>query len=181
MRSAPADVVLTKLKNSHLVHRQNGTSQRNDQKIPHFILSAFKHHSMRKLYLLLLLLLISLSGFSQSRHISETTKKIVYTRDGGMCKCCGSSIDLEYDHITPYSCGGKSVASNIQLLCQKCNRSKSNSCYCKVHDRLVGTNCCDDQPVNKSPKTASQCSGTTKKGNRCKNKTTNATGRCHLH
>jgi 5-methylcytosine-specific restriction endonuclease McrA len=68
---------------------------------------------MKKLYLILLLLLISISGFSQSRYISATTKKIVFTRDGGACQCCGSSQSLEYDHITPFSCGGSSNPSNI--------------------------------------------------------------------
>lgn len=138
---------------------------------------------MKKIYLIISLLLFVVSGFSQSRYISETTKKIVYTRDGGVCRCCGSSQDLEYDHITPYSCGGSSDASNIQLLCQKCNRSKSNSCYCKVHNKKVGRNCCDDNvtTTKKNSATSIQCIGTTKKGTRCKNMTTNSNGRCHLH
>jgi hypothetical protein len=136
---------------------------------------------MKKLYLILLLLLISISGFSQSRYISVTTKKIVFTRDGGACQCCGSSQSLEYDHITPFSCGGSSNASNIQLLCMKCNRSKSNSCVCKIHYRTVGTNCCAGNTTKKAPATSQQCSGTTKKGARCKNKTTNTNRRCHLH
>jgi hypothetical protein len=144
---------------------------------------------MKKIYLILSLLLISIFCFSQSRYISETTKKIVYTRDAGKCQCCGSSQSLEYDHITPFSCGGSSDVSNIQLLCLKCNRSKSNSCYCKIHNKKVGTNCCKGKTtVTKSSNTnkktstsSSQCTGTTKKGARCKNKTTNSTGRCHLH
>jgi len=145
---------------------------------------------MRKLFLILSLILFSVCAFSQSRYISETTKKIVYARDGGKCQCCGSSESLEYDHITPYSCGGSSDASNIQLLCQKCNRSKSNGCYCKVHNKKVGVNCCEEQTIKtKSAEyrtkdastTARQCSGITKKGARCKNMTTSSGGRCHLH
>jgi hypothetical protein len=136
---------------------------------------------MKKIFLLLAILFISFSCFSQSRYISETTKKIVYARDGGICKCCGSSLNLEYDHITPFSCGGSSEVSNIQLLCQKCNRSKSNSCICKVHNRRVGTNCCEVTKTNNSSSVSTQCTGTTKKGIRCKNKTTNSHGRCHLH
>lgn len=136
---------------------------------------------MKKLYLILSILVLSINCFPQSRNISETTKKIVFTRNGGVCQCCGSSQNLEYDHITPYSCGGSSDASNIQLLCQTCNRSKSNSCYCKVHNKKVGTNCCDDKTVKKQNNTSRQCTGTTKKGLRCKNKTTNSNGRCHLH
>jgi hypothetical protein len=139
---------------------------------------------MKKLILLLTLILFSLPGFSQSRYISETTKKIVFTRDGGSCQCCGSSLLLEYDHITPFSCGGGSEVSNIQLLCQRCNRSKSNSCHCKIHQKKVGINCCQGE-TSKSKSSNStlstQCTGTTQKGLRCKNKTTNSNGRCHLH
>ncbi len=137
---------------------------------------------MKKIYLILSILLFTVHCFSQSRYISETTKKIVYSRDGGKCKCCGSSSSLEYDHIKPYSCGGKGDVSNIQLLCQKCNRSKSNSCYCKVHNRKVGVNCCEGSTTYKSTTTSSsQCTGITKKGARCKNRTTNSSGRCYLH
>jgi len=136
---------------------------------------------MRKIFLFLVLFFISISCFSQSRYVSETTKKIVFSRDGGICKCCGSSTNLEYDHITPFSCGGNSDVSNMQLLCQQCNRSKSNSCICKKHNRRVGTNCCDKKITNRPSVTSSQCVGTTKKRSRCKNKTTNSNGRCHLH
>lgn len=147
---------------------------------------------MKKIFLIVTILFFSINCFSQSRYISETTKKIVYARDTGKCQCCGSSVDLEYDHIIPYSCGGSSDASNIQLLCQKCNRSKSNSCYCKIHNKKVGNNCCEgNTTVTKSHEshsknkntltTSSQCTGTSKKGLRCKNRTTNSNGRCHLH
>lgn len=136
---------------------------------------------MKKILFLLALIFISVTSFSQSRYISETTKKIVFTRDGGVCQCCGSSSNLEYDHITPFSCGGTSNASNIQLLCMPCNRSKSNSCNCKIHNKRVGTNCCDKSGSKKSTTTSTQCTGTTQKGARCKNKTKNANGRCHLH
>lgn len=141
-----------------------------------------KNTAINKILCSLALVLMSLSGFAQSRYISETTKKIVYARDGGSCKCCGRTAPLEYDHITPFSCGGASDVSNIQLLCQQCNRSKSNSCTCKVHQKVVGTNCCDKKPSKKaSYTTSSQCSGTTKKGTRCKNKTSQSNGRCRLH
>ena len=142
---------------------------------------------MKQLTILLSLLLISVCSFSQSRTISQTTKRIVFARDGGSCRCCGSSASLEYDHIMPFSCGGSSDASNIQLLCMRCNRSKSNSCTCKIHHRTVGINCCDHgttrlQSSGSSGRSAStQCTAMTKKGNRCKNRTTNPNGRCYLH
>lgn len=136
---------------------------------------------MKKLYFILLFLLINLCCFSQSRYIPVGTKQVVYARDGGICQCCGSSQSLEYDHIMPFSCGGTSSVSNIQLLCLQCNRSKSNSCYCKVHNRRVGVNCCDGNPTNKYSITSNQCTGTTQKGARCKNRTKDSSGRCHLH
>jgi hypothetical protein len=136
---------------------------------------------MKKLYFIILFLLASFCGFAQSRNVSSSTKKIVYTRDGGKCRCCGSTQNLEYDHIIPFSCGGNSEASNIQLLCMPCNRSKSNSCVCKIHNKTVGSNCCDGKTTNKTKAAARQCVGTTKKGMRCKNRTTNPNGRCHVH
>ena len=136
---------------------------------------------MKKLFFILLFLLINLCCFSQSRYIPVGTKQVVYSRDGGICQCCGSSQSLEYDHIMPFSCGGTSSVSNIQLLCLQCNRSKSNSCYCKVHNRRVGVNCCDGNTTNKSSVTSTQCTGTTQKGARCKNRTKDSSGRCHLH
>ena len=137
---------------------------------------------MKKKKFILILLLLSVCCFSQSRYISNTTKKIVFARDNGVCQCCGSSFLLEYDHVTPYSCGGSSDASNIQLLCRTCNRSKSNSCYCKKHNNRVGTNCCDGS-VSKNNATSSsrQCMGTTKKGGRCKKKTKDSSGFCNFH
>jgi hypothetical protein len=136
---------------------------------------------MKKILLFIALFFSIISCFSQSRYISARTKKIVFSRDGGICKCCGSSSNLEFDHITPFSCGGSSDVKNIQLLCRQCNRSKSNSCTCKIHSRIVGINCCDKKTSQKSSIISSQCTGTTKKGTRCKNRTTNPNGRCHLH
>lgn len=144
---------------------------------------------MKKIILILTLLFISFFNFGQSRYISKTTKQIVFTRDGGICQCCGSSENLEYDHIKPFYCGGSSKVSNVQLLCRTCNRSKSNSCTCKKHDKIVGVDCCKGNIVKKSTyykkttrtTSARQCTGTTQKGKRCKNRTKNASGRCHYH
>ena len=135
---------------------------------------------MHKIYLLIILFFINNYCFSQSSSVSEKTKKIVFSRDGGKCQCCGTYSNIEYDHIIPSSCGGGSSVSNVQLLCMRCNRSKSNSCYCKIHDKKVGTNCCSGSSQTKQV-TSRQCIALTKKGTRCKNKTTNSNGRCHLH
>jgi Holliday junction DNA helicase RuvB len=59
--------------------------------------------------------------------IPSEVKREVWRRDGGRCARCGSQEKLEYDHIIPVSKGGSSTARNIQLLCEKHNREKSDS------------------------------------------------------
>lgn len=63
------------------------------------------------------------NGFG-SRHIPDVTKREAWNRDGGTCRKCGSSENIEYDHIHPVSKGGNSELENIQLLCRPCNRAK---------------------------------------------------------
>jgi hypothetical protein len=58
-------------------------------------------------------------------HIPEHVRIAVWRRDEGKCVRCGSRENLEYDHIVPISKGGSNTARNIELLCEKCNRSKS--------------------------------------------------------
>ena len=50
----------------------------------------------------------------------------VYRRDKGRCVKCGSTQNLQLDHIIPFSKGGATSVENLQLLCQKCNLEKSN-------------------------------------------------------
>ena len=63
---------------------------------------------------------------------SLTLREFILERDNYTCQFCGNSIRrepnllLEVDHITPVSKGGASIPGNLQTLCWKCNRSKSN-------------------------------------------------------
>ena len=59
--------------------------------------------------------------------IPDDVKISVCRRDKGRCAKCGSKQNLEFDHIIPLSKGGSNRAGNIQLLCEKCNRSKRDS------------------------------------------------------
>ncbi len=62
----------------------------------------------------------------ERRRIIPTSVKVaVWKRDGGKCVVCGSTDDLHFDHIIPWSKGGSSqTADNIQLLCCKHNLQK---------------------------------------------------------
>ncbi len=62
----------------------------------------------------------------RSRRISQNVKDKVWNRDGGKCVNCGSNENLEFDHIIPFSKGGANTYRNIQLLCEGCNREKSD-------------------------------------------------------
>jgi hypothetical protein len=61
------------------------------------------------------------------RRIIPTKVKIeVWSRDQGRCVECGSSDNLHFDHILPFSRGGTSIsADNVQLLCVRHNLQKS--------------------------------------------------------
>lgn len=59
-----------------------------------------------------------------TRYISKSVRREVWRRDRGRCVECGSRVNLEYDHIIPFSKGGSNTGRNIQLLCQDCNRKK---------------------------------------------------------
>lgn len=59
--------------------------------------------------------------------IPQEVRRAVYLRDGGRCVNCGSTFDLQYDHILPVALGGATTAENLQLLCSACNREKSDS------------------------------------------------------
>ncbi len=64
-----------------------------------------------------------------NRLIPTSVKVAVWQRDKGKCVKCGSTVNLHYDHIIPFSKGGSSTTSaNIQLLCARCNLQK--------HDRI---------------------------------------------
>ena len=70
----------------------------------------------------------------QEKYLSVRTfdnrmKRTAYEKQNGICKKCCKHFDLEQmeaDHITPWSQGGKTLAENCQMLCKDCNRKKSD-------------------------------------------------------
>lgn len=63
------------------------------------------------------------------RLFTDAMKLAAYEKQGGVCPICGGHHELnemEADHITPWSEGGKTTLDNCQMLCRECNRRKSN-------------------------------------------------------
>ena len=66
--------------------------------------------------------------------MTDSVRFDILKRDGYKCQICGlaanDGVRLEIDHIYPVSKGGKTENSNLQTLCERCNRGK--------RDKLVG-------------------------------------------
>ena len=54
------------------------------------------------------------------------TRARIFKRDGCVCKKCGTTTNLQLDHIIPVSKGGKDEDGNLQVLCASCNSSKND-------------------------------------------------------
>jgi hypothetical protein len=66
-----------------------------------------------------------MDDLDHNRIIPTEVKLEVWKRDKGRCVTCGSTDNLHFDHIIPYSKGGTSLkAENIQLLCARHNLEK---------------------------------------------------------
>jgi hypothetical protein len=59
---------------------------------------------------------------SDSRYVTNSSKREVYQKSNGVCENCGSLFMLQFDHREPFALGGKSEASNLRLLCFNCNQ-----------------------------------------------------------
>ena len=74
-------------------------------------------------------LLTSEEKYLNIRAFSEAMKQKAFEAQNRICKSCAKAFemsDMEADHITPWSRGGKTVTENCQMLCKHCNRRKSN-------------------------------------------------------
>ena len=70
----------------------------------------------------------------KERHLSiraftDNQKREAYERQKGICAACGEHFEIaemEADHTTPWSQGGKTVSANCRMLCKDDNRKKSD-------------------------------------------------------
>lgn len=78
---------------------------------------------------------INKSGHSRTQRSAMTNdlREAIKHRDNYTCCLCGNSVYnepnllLEVDHIIPIAKGGKTESNNLQTLCWRCNRAKSDS------------------------------------------------------
>ncbi len=65
---------------------------------------------------------------SQRKLMTPKLRQQIKERDNYTCQICGKymsdEVGLHIDHIVPVAKGGKTVPSNLQVLCSKCNSSK---------------------------------------------------------
>ena len=68
----------------------------------------------------------------RTRHIPIALRDKVFARDNARCtyvgkngKRCGSTHNLQIDHIKPFARGGQNTLSNLRLLCGKHNRHEA--------------------------------------------------------
>ncbi|MFH1755889.1 MAG: HNH endonuclease signature motif containing protein [Candidatus Latescibacterota bacterium] len=77
-------------------------------------------------------------GRHHSRHIPAAIRDRVFARDGRQCTFvgtngirCGSTWDLQIDHIKPFARGGSHAMQNLRLLCAKHNMHEAKRVYGK--------------------------------------------------
>lgn len=67
---------------------------------------------------------------TQRQKMTQELRERIKLRDNYTCQKCGKympdGVGLHIDHIVPVSRGGKTVESNLQVLCSVCNGRKSN-------------------------------------------------------
>jgi len=69
------------------------------------------------------------SKFLSLRAFTEAQRRSMFESQAGECNTCKKTFEysqMEADHITPWSEGGKTILENGQMLCKDCNRRKSN-------------------------------------------------------
>ena len=75
---------------------------------------------------------VSKTAAGQRALMTAKVRGFIKDRDNHTCRYCSVSVAqepnllLEVDHILPLSRGGLSAIDNLQTLCWRCNRSKSN-------------------------------------------------------
>ena len=73
---------------------------------------------------------------SHTRAISREVMLKVVRRDGQICQRCHEPVrddEVEFDHVIPFSRGGRSTAGNLRVVHRDCNRRKRDSLLEVLH------------------------------------------------
>lgn len=73
----------------------------------------------------------------QRAQMTPELRRRIIARDKSICQHCGklcNESEIEIDHKTPISKGGKTVPDNLQVLCRNCNRKKGNKMPDDIYD-----------------------------------------------
>ena len=74
--------------------------------------------------------LVKYHSNNQRKLLTKELKEKIKIRDNYTCQICGKympdEIGLHIDHIIPVKAGGKTIPSNLQVLCSRCNGQKSD-------------------------------------------------------
>lgn len=123
-----------------LVRTQTRYQQRNYQKTSYKVMVRTHEYSTDCDYLLRRYMDLEKINFEctiKAYHSKEQRKlatrelrERIMRRDNYTCAECGKympdEVGLQIDHIIPVSKGGKTVPSNLRVLCSRCNGAKSN-------------------------------------------------------
>lgn len=77
---------------------------------------------------------------NQRRLMTPALREEIKRRDNYTCQRCGKQmfdgVGLQIDHIIPIAKSGKTVASNLQVLCSRCNGSKGGQSLAAIPTAL---------------------------------------------
>ena len=99
------------------------------------------------------------------RHIPAEVKRAVWTRDRDRCQwpvtsggVCGSTRQLELDHIVPVARGGASTAANLRVTCRQHNQLAARQAFGAWMDQFTSRPS-PGPAQGPSPCSAARCDG----------------------
>jgi len=112
-----------------LLYNQHGSNKQDPVKLEAIISQLMLDEDVTKKPGIYLYVVTGDEKYLSIRSFTPNQKREAYERQDGVCVHCGNHFELdemEADHITPWSLGGKTISENCQMLCKQDNRTKSS-------------------------------------------------------